>query len=457
MRCVSTRSPSGPSVTLSQAISLGLAPDGGLFVPATMPRLAAPATLPAYDTSLAAVAERCLTPFFEGEGLESPEGVAAPLASELRAICRAAFTFDAPLRALPREGRRLADGDADLLLELFHGPTAAFKDFGARFLAECLARLEAPGSSGSRRSRTILVATSGDTGAAVAAAFHGRPGFRVVVLYPDGRVSARQAHQLGAFGGNVHTFRVGGTFDDCQRLVKQAFGDATLTEALRLGSANSISLGRLLPQMAYYAKASLQPGGAGPLHVVVPTGNLGNAVACLWAKLLGFPIGDVVLATNANRVLPRFLETGLYEPRPSVATLANAMDVGAPSNLERLVYAFPESAALRAHVRADAVDDAGIEAAIRREWRRSGIALCPHTACGLEVLERLRAHGAAGRWAVAATAHPAKFDTVVEPLIGASVPAPPTLAALLARPSSAVPLAPDAEALRGALLGLSEP
>jgi threonine synthase len=417
MRCRSTRG--GDEVSLSEAISRGLAADGGLFMPAALPEV----TLAAGP--IPAVAEALLAPLFEGDAL----------AGQLRAICEGAFTFPAPTRWLaPDTG----------LLELFHGPTAAFKDFGARFLAQALARL-APAPL-----TTVLVATSGDTGAAVAGAFHGLPGFRVVVLYPDGRVSARQAHQLGAFGGNVTTYRVAGTFDDCQRMVKEAFLDRALQGRHALTSANSISLGRLLPQMAYYAAASLEARAAGrpPVSFVIPTGNLGNAVACLMARRMGLPIGQVVLATNANRVLPDFLRTGQYRPRASVATLANAMDVGAPSNLERLEALFPEP---NQAVTVDWVDDATLQARIRETWVRHQVAVCPHTACGLEVLARLRTAGASGDFLVAATAHPAKFDTVVEPLVGQVVPAPPDLAALLARPSSARPLAASLQALIAAL------
>lgn len=398
----STRGPQ--RVTLSQAIALGLAPDGGLYVPSAFPPVSISSV-----TSLAQVAGQVLAGYFEPEELD------------LKAACEAAFTFEAPLRALAQ---------GDFLLELFHGPTAAFKDFGARFLAECLART-------ATEPTTILVATSGDTGAAVASAFHRRPLFRVVILYPEGRVSPRQAHQLGAFGDNVQAFRVAGTFDDCQRLVKAAFADSALRARHHLGSANSISLGRLLPQMAYYAKTALE---LGPVNVVVPTGNLGNALACLMVKRMGLPIGDIVLATNANRVLSDFLSTGRYEPRPTVATLANAMDVGAPSNVERLRFWYPNVADIP--FTADWVDDEAIRRTIAETWRRCGIAVCPHTACGLEVLRRRRASGATGRWVVAATAHPAKFETVVEPLIGRAVEVPAALAQLLTRPSFATTLAP---------------
>jgi threonine synthase len=294
---------------------------------------------------------------------------------------------------------------------------------------------------------TVLVATSGDTGAAVASAFHRRAGFRVVILYPDGRVSPRQAHQLGAFGDNVTALRVNGTFDDCQRLVKAAFSDASLSAAHGLASANSISLGRLLPQMAYYAHASLSAvqRGLGAPSYVIPTGNLGNAFACLLARECGVPIDRVVLATNANRVLADFVATGRYEPKPSIPTLANAMDVGAPSNVERLRHRFPDVSKV---VSADWVDDE----TIRKTIQHSPEVICPHTACGVEVLRRQRAAGAKGTWIVAATAHPAKFDSIVEPLIGRPVPVPPALAELLARPSSAAPLEPTLDALR-AMLG----
>lgn len=418
MNCVSTRG-AGP-VSLSKALAEGLAPDGGLYV---FPLDAKPKVT--LGTSLADTATTLLAPLFHGEALEA------------QALCQAAFTFDAPLLPIDEDS---------FLLELFHGPTAAFKDFGARFLAEALSRLGLPPT-------TILVATSGDTGAAVAAAFHRRPGFRVVILYPDGRVSARQAHQLGAFGDNVRTFKVHGTFDDCQRLVKEAFADKALVTKHGLSSANSISLGRLLPQMAYWAHTALlmQQRGAAPVDFIVPTGNLGNALACLMAKRLGLPIGHVFLATNANRVLPEFFETGRYEPRHSLATLANAMDVGAPSNLERLRHWWPERAALEADVSADWVDDEVIRKTIGTVWRATRTAICPHTACGVAVRDRLRAKGHARPLVIAATAHPAKFETVVEPIIGETVEPPEALAKLLKKPAVAKPLEPTIEALKTAL------
>lgn len=428
MKYISTRGHS-PALGLSAALAAGLAPDGGLYVPQSLPKFA-PSDFDGCS-DLPGVAARLLAPFFEGDAL----------AAELPAICRQAFTFDAPLHALATPH--------DHVLELFHGPTAAFKDFGARFLAACMQRLP-PATD---KLLTIVVATSGDTGAAVGAAFAGLPGFKVAILYPDGRVSPRQAHQLGCFGGNVRALRVAGAFDDCQRMAKQALSDTALRAVAPLSSANSISLGRLLPQMTYYAQASLRHWLTfrEPLNFVIPTGNLGNAVACVLARACGLPIGRIALATNANRVLPDFFAGSEYAAQPSVATIANAMDVGAPSNFERLSWLYPDAAALRREFVSASVDDDAIRATIRERHARHGEIFCPHTATAVRVLEKMRAQGVTGDWAVAATAHPAKFDSIVEPLIGAPVPVPPSLAALLARPAHADPLANDYAALRAVL------
>jgi threonine synthase len=428
MRYLSTRAGTRP-VTLGAALAAGLADDGGLYVPEALPLFRADAF--SGREGLATVATALLQPFAAGDAL----------AVDLPAICSEALDIPAPLRALAPQ---------TWLLELFHGPTAAFKDFGARFLAACLARLRAHNPP----PVTVLVATSGDTGAAVAAAFHRRPGFRVLILYPDGRVSPRQAHQLGCFGDNVQALRVAGSFDECQALVKQALNDRGLKQTVALTSANSISLGRLLPQMSYYAHAAsahwLNQGRR--LNFVIPTGNLGNAFAAMLARAAGLPIGDIVLATNANRVLPDYFAGGDYAPRPSVATLANAMDVGAPSNFERLRWLYPEDAWARGALRAEAVDDAEIRDAIGASRARYGTLVCPHTATALRVLERLRTNGDRRDYAVVATAHPAKFEQVIEPLIGAAVDIPPALAALLARPAHSEALVANYEAMRKRLL-----
>lgn len=427
MKFISTRGAAVPA-SLSGAITSGLAADGGLFMPETLPRL----PMRTFDDveSLVDVASVLLQPFFAGDVLDE----------NLAAICTEAFTFDAPLRPLAM--------DADYLLELFHGPTAAFKDFGARFLAACMKRLHREDG----KPLTILVATSGDTGAAVAAAFYKMPHFRVVILYPDGRVSPRQAHQLGCFGDNVRALRVAGSFDDCQRLAKLALSDPQLQQHVPLSSANSISLGRLLPQTAYYAQAALGHfrSRKALLNFVVPTGNLGNAVACILARSLGLPIGRIVFSTNANPTLREFFSGHDYAPRPSIATLANAMDVGAPSNFERLRWLYPDEE-LRHQFLVDAVGDDAIRATIRDRHAKYGEIFCPHTATAIRTLENLRQEGVQGDWAAVATAHPAKFEHVVEPLIGARVEMPSSLEQLPRRPSSAEPVAADFGALRDAL------
>lgn len=427
MHFVSTRALQGPRSSLAAALNAGLAPDGGLYVPEWLPMLETQGA----PVALSAVAAWALTPFMSG----------SELARQVERLCADAFDFPLPLLPIP--------STAASVLELFHGPTAAFKDFGARFLAGALSALRQP----SDPPTTVLVATSGDTGGAVAGAFHGLPGFRVVILYPDGLVSARQAHQLAAWGDNIRCYRVAGRFDDCQRLVKGAFADGALRAQLRLASANSISLGRLLPQMSYYAWSALthyRQSGA-PANYIIPTGNLGNALACLLARSIGLPIGEVVLAANANRVLSDFYGGGGYQPHPSLATLANAMDVGDPSNFERMRWLFPPEG-LGPALSAGSVDDQQIRDAIRRVHHRHDYVLCPHTACAWVMLERLRAAGDQRHWILAATAHPAKFETVVEPLIGQTLAVPPALATLLDRPAHVEALADDPGALRELLL-----
>ncbi len=427
MQYVSTRG-TGDAVTLSQAIARGMAPDGGLYVPDTFPHF----INRQFDdvTELAAVAQRLIEPFAAGD----------LLAGELAAVCSEAFNFPVPLVPLEH-----APAPASVL-ELFHGPTCAFKDFGARFLAACMQRIR----EGEPRKLTILVATSGDTGGAVAAAFHGKPWVDVAVLYPQGLVSQRQAQQLACWGGNVRTFAVRGTFDDCQRMVKEAFQDPAFAHTHQLSSANSINVGRLLPQMAYYAKAGLelwrQTGRRA--NFIIPSGNLGNALACIWARHVGLPIGEIVLATNANQSITEYLRTGQWAPQASVATLASAMDVGNPSNMERLRNLHPQFDELQAQIGASSVDDIEIRATIRRDAHELGQVWCPHTATAAKVFRRLVARGARGHWVLVATAHPAKFNDVVEPQTGREVPIPPALGRLLALPRQETELEPTLEALR---------
>jgi threonine synthase len=397
-----------------------------LYVPQALPRLDAASQ--GEGAPLSAVAARILAPLFAADELEP----------SLAAIASEALDVEAPLRPVQHGAEPLS------VLELFHGPTAAFKDFGARFLAACLERL--PLAGGARR--TILVATSGDTGGAVAAAFHGRPGVRVVLLFPEGRVSRIQAQQLTCWGGNVLSVAVDGSFDDCQRLVKQMFGAERLRERLALSSANSINIGRLLPQLALFASAalSIQASRGTAANFVIPSGNLGLATACAWARAMGLPIGEILLAHNANRTVPDYFEQGRWRPRPSVATLATAMDVGDPSNMERLL-ALDGGDGPGASMRAVAIEDAAIRDSIRGEWRRAGLVACPHTAVGLAAYRGLSgSERRRGPWVVAATAHAAKFPEVVEALLGQRLVPPPALASLFDRPSRfrRIPADPDA-------------
>lgn len=417
MRFVSTRG-QAPAVGLSAAIRAGAAPDGGLYLPERVPELAVPeAGLP-----LAEFAARFLRPFFEGDALEGA----------LEAICAEAFDFPVPLVAL-ESGLRA--------LELFHGPTGAFKDFGARFLLGCLERI-----GDSAAPLTVLAATSGDTGGAVGCAAEGRRAVRALILYPKGRVSPFQELQLTCWGEPVRALEVEGDFDACQRLVKAAFADAALSRRHCLTSANSINIGRLLPQMAYLAWAAarvLAETGETP-GLIVPTGNLGHGFAALYARAMGAPIGPVVLATNANRALAAWQASGRYQARPSVATLANAMDVGNPSNFERLAALPPEQAA----VRVELVGDDAIRARVAAERAANGYLWCPHSATAAEAWARLPAEQQAARpWIAAATAHPYKFAEA----IGEEVAPPPALAAILGRSTRKRCIPPRLAALSEAL------
>ncbi len=421
-----------PSVTLSEAIRQGLAPDGGLYVPTRLPSVDVASF--AASSRLPEIARLSLAGFFEGDRLQPALGE----------IADAALNFDAPTTPVTAAEDRL------FALELYHGPTAAFKDFGARFLAESLQRLEGD----SRQPLTILVATSGDTGGAVAAAFHLRPWVRIVILYPKGLVSPRQQQQLTCWGDNVISLRIDGTFDDCQRLVKEAFVDVTLRTKHRFSSANSINIGRLLPQMVYYVASSLdvqRRTGAKP-SFIIPAGNLGNAFAAVWARALGFPIGRIILAHNANRTVPEYLQSGIWQPRPSVPTLASAMDVGNPSNMERIRALYPTVDSIREELSAYSVDDATIRARIGEDFMHYGREWCPHTATAAEVYARLSAQERRDHpWVLVATAHPAKFNEVVEPIIGKAVDIPESLARLLRLPQHFLDLPPTLQAVAAAL------
>ncbi len=422
-------------VDLPAALEQGIAPDGGLYIPESLPEFDVSDFQDA-NTEVE-VAERFLAPFFSGTSL----------AGHLSSIFTQTYAFPISCTQFPPTAR-----GKRTLLELFHGPTAAFKDVGAGFLASSMAVLR--DGDPDKRPVLILVATSGDTGGAVAAAFHRRPGFEVAVLYPTGRVSERQEQQLTCWGENVTAFSVKGTFDDCQRLVKAAFADADLSVRYRLSSANSINIGRLLPQAVYYAAASLRHWRANQkkLSFVIPTGNLGNGLAAVMARACGLPIGDIVFATNANTAIPDYLRSGQVEDRDSVDTLASAMDVGRPSNLERLRNLFGEAQALNKLLSAYSVSDEGIRTTIGDVFRRDGIAICPHTATAFHVYDLLP-EGLRDEqdWALVATAHPAKFERIVESVTGAGIEMPRTLADLMDKPASAVSIEPSLAELSSGL------
>ncbi len=419
-----------PDSDLAHAVLTGLATDGGLYLPATLPRLAPEIfDRPATDGSLVETACCLLDPFLTA--------IPAPTRHSLIAD---AFDFPIPLVSL---------GNGTHVLELFHGPTLAFKDVGARMLARLMAALLEPESD----PVTVLVATSGDTGSAVAQAFAGVDGTRVAVLFPRGRVSPLQEKQMATLGGNVLALEVDGNFDDCQRLVKQAFRNVELTERFRLTSANSINIGRLLPQMVYYAHAHRQlPFDQRPATFAVPSGNFGNLTAGLLAARLGLPTTGFIAATNANDVVPSYFSSGTLTTRPSLPTMSNAMDVGDPSNLVRMLKLFDQDLdTLKQQVTAVAFDDDATADAIRTVYEQTGYVLDPHTAVGYLGLRQAGLQQAGGRGVVLATAHPIKFREQVEPLIGHTLPVPERLARCLERPSRSQPLVPTLKDLRTAL------
>jgi len=423
MKFVSTRKRS-PPVSFSEAILMSLAPDGGLYVPERFAQFKSGAFEGA--NTLAEIGVKLLDPLFKGDRLQK----------HLKEICEASLTFPIPLVAV---------GKDTSVLELFHGPTSAFKDVGARFLAQCFKHL----SGIAKETFTILVATSGDTGGAVASAFHGMPGVEVIILFPKGKISSRQEKQLTCWRDNVRAFAVKGDFDQCQAMVKEAFLDEWWKKNRRLISANSINIGRLAPQQIYYAAASLEyfRENKSPPNFIIPTGNLGNAVAALWAKKSGLPIGKVVLATNANRSLANYFETGNWAPEPTIATLANAMDVGNPSNSERLFDLYPTLADLKQEVSVVSVSDDEIRRQIEMGEKSYGKVWCPHTATALHARQRQ----ATPHWIVVSTAHPSKFESIVEPLVRRVVEIPDSLAVLLKKKSFFTEIDPTLAALKAYL------
>lgn len=409
MKFISTRDPHHERpVSFFDAVLQGLAPDGGLYMPDTLPVLTEEKLKLLPGLNLSQLTFGMLYPFLENE----------ISASELITICEEVFNFPLPLVRL----------DENLLsLELFHGPTLAFKDFGARFMARVLSQL-----AGQRGGEIrVVVATSGDTGSAVAAGFYKVPGIKVFILYPKGRVSPGQQKQLTTWGENITALEIEGSFDDCQRHVKSLLADASLQQQVQLTSANSINLARLLPQMVYYAAAWAQLSQH-QIAFSVPSGNFGNLTAGLMAAAMGIPVKHFVAATNVNDVVPQYLHEGIYQPRPSATTLSNAMDVGNPSNFERMLHLFGhQHQRMQQRLSGAGFTDVQTLQAMQQLYGRYGYVADPHGAVGyLGAAQYLRQYPDA-QFVFLETAHPAKFPETVNRALGFNPEMPERLQAFL--------------------------
>lgn len=415
--------------TLEEAVVRGLAPDRGLYMPERIERLPQSFFEGIDKLSFQEIACRVADAFF-GEDIPS---------ETLHAIVGDTLAFDCPVAKVT---------DNIYSLELFHGPTLAFKDVGARFMARLLQHFTRNSSDG--RVLNVLVATSGDTGSAVANGFLGVEGIHVYVLYPKGKVSPIQECQFTTLGRNVTALEIDGIFDDCQALVKSAFMDSELQSQLRLTSANSINVARFLPQAFYYFNGYARMkelGLADNLVVCVPSGNFGNICAALFGRRMGLPVKRFIAANNANDVFFQYLKSGKYEPRASVRTVANAMDVGDPSNFARIYELYGKSwEAIRADISGATYSDSGIASTIREVFETSGYLCDPHGACGYAALRDGLAPGETGLFCE--TAHPAKFKETVESFIGETVAIPAKLQAFMKGEKQSVGLPADYPAFK---------
>ncbi|TVQ67488.1 MAG: threonine synthase [Balneolaceae bacterium] len=410
-----------PPVSFLEAMRTGLAPDGGLYMPSHIPM-----PKPGFWKDLSRypfteIAYNLAKPWLEGELSES----------KLLSVAEDAFNFE--LKLVPLAGNQY-------VLELFHGPTLAFKDFGARFMARLFSEI----ADREEKTVNILVATSGDTGSAVAHGFYKVPGVKVFLLYPKGKVSRLQEMQMATLGENVTTLEVDGVFDDCQALVKQAFTDSGLQSSMQLSSANSINVARLLPQSFYYgwAAGQLMKEGVEPPVFCVPSGNFGNLTGGLLAERMGLPVHRFIAATNRNAVVPVFLNGGEYRPAPSVQTLSNAMDVGNPSNFVRIRHLFGmDDHEIRKQIRGYSYSDAQTRSAMETLFRQQNYLACPHTAVGLRAAAEYQKEEQNGHPVVTlATAHPVKFRDVIEPVTGKEIPVPERLQQWLNREKKSIPI-----------------
>jgi len=426
---------SSPNVSFEEAIFRGLPPDNGLYIPTEIKRLPDSFFDTIQDLSLVEIAESVCHNLLADDLSDA----------EIKSIITSSMNFEAPLFSLESGVE---------ILELFHGPSMAFKDFGARFMAAVMSHYLVK----HQREIRILVATSGDTGGAVAQGFFNTSGISVTILYPSGKVSDIQEMQLTTLGGNVEALEIEGTFDDCQRLVKQAFLDADLREKFNLASANSINIARLIPQSFYYFAAYAEAKRKGlhdPLVFSVPSGNFGNLSAGLMAYQMGLPVKAFIAACNENHPVPDYLTTGVYDPKSSVETISNAMDVGSPSNFVRMqILSGGVLDEIKQVVKGYFTDDAQTKKRMAEVYEKTGYIMCPHTAVGYDGLLQYKNECVEKfTGVVLSTAHYAKFLPTVESVIGGKVPVPSRLSELLDKEKKSILLGTDFEGFKKFLLG----
>lgn len=420
-----------PIVSFKEATIQGQAPDKGLYFPEYVPQLD----------------KKWINDIAGKSNEEIAIDVIRPYASEdipevdLQKIVKETIDFPIPLVKI---------NDHIFSLELFHGPTLAFKDVGARFMSRCL------GYFAKERSEkiTVLVATSGDTGGAVASGFYNVDGVEVVILYPSGKVSSVQEKQLTTLGKNIHALEVNGSFDDCQQMVKRAFADTQLTSEKFLTSANSINVARWLPQQFYYFFAYKQwADKSNPPVFCVPSGNFGNICAGMLAHISGLPVQHFIAACNANNVVPRYLQSGAYEVRPAVSTISNAMDVGNPSNFVRILELFSHQyPQLKKVLTGFSITDTETSDTIRTVKKQEGYLLDPHGAVGYLALQRYLTQHSGQSGIFLETAHPVKFYDVVEPVINETIPVPPSIQQILPLPKCSIKIDADYNVLKEYLM-----
>lgn len=419
-------------VNFKEAIFKGLPEDNGLYMPERIEVLSKSFFDALPNLTLPEIAFEMSRNIIDGEITDA----------DLISIVNDAFDFPAPA---------IHVHDQVHVLELFHGPTLAFKDFGARFMARVMGHF----LKNEDQEITILVATSGDTGSAVAQGFYGVEGVNVVLLYPKGKVSKIQEQQLTTIGGNVTALEVDGVFDDCQSMVKQAFLDGSLKKSINLSSANSINIARLLPQSFYYAYAHGQIAEPGEeIYFCTPSGNFGNLAAGIIAKKMGLPVRKFIAATNVNDVVPEYLQTALFNPRPSIATISNAMDVGNPSNFPRIQELFGKDFEyIVANIEGVHYTDGETRLIIKQVFDEYHYVMCPHTAIGYQgLVDTMEKYKFQGKGVYLSTASPAKFGNVVEPVIHRKVEIPERLQKIINRPKHAIEMSTDYEAFREYLL-----